>query len=60
MKIQMTIKAIPDSREETLTTFPKEFQEFKGMMEMTNEQAGFGLPSSKVDLRFVVDGGKTV
>ncbi len=58
MILTITFKLTPESREEMIQSFPKQFTEFKEVMEIFNSRNGFGLPNEKVQMRWLVETGQ--
>jgi hypothetical protein len=57
MKIAITFKLTPESKDEMLLTYPKAYEEFREVMEMFKEKGGFG-EVEKVSLRWLLESGR--
>ncbi len=57
MKITMTFKLAPESRQNIIDTFAAEYRDFRSAMERVVANGGFGDPT-KITLRWLLESGR--
>jgi hypothetical protein len=57
MKVTITFKLTPESRDEMIATFGGQYREFREIMEIFAGKNGFG-PAEKVEMRWLVESGR--